>query len=84
MLTLIIGNKELSSWSLRPWLVLRHYGLEFREVRLPLDTPEFFAQIVRYSGAMRVPVLLERGTHLGLARDRRIPEREGRRAGLAR
>jgi glutathione S-transferase len=64
MLTLVIGNKELSSWSLRPWLVLRHYGIEFREIRLPLDTPEFFAQIVRYSGALRVPVLLDGEAHI--------------------
>ena len=64
MLTLVIGNKELSSWSLRPWLVLKHFDIEFREVQLPLDTPEFFAQIVRYSGAMRVPVLLEGDVHI--------------------
>jgi glutathione S-transferase len=64
MLTLVIGNKELSSWSLRPWLVLRHFGIEFREIRLPLDTPEFFAQIVRYSGALRVPVLLDGEAHI--------------------
>jgi glutathione S-transferase len=64
MLTLVIGNKELSSWSLRPWLVLRHYGIEFREIRLPLDTPEFFAQIVRYSGALRVPVLIDGEAHI--------------------
>jgi glutathione S-transferase len=64
MLTLVIGNKELSSWSLRPWLVLRHFGIEFREIRLPLDTPEFFAQIVRYSGALRVPVLIDGEAHI--------------------
>jgi glutathione S-transferase len=59
MLTLVIGNKDLSSWSLRPWLVLRHYGLPFREIKLPLDTPEFFEQIVKYSSARRVPVLID-------------------------
>jgi glutathione S-transferase len=64
MLTLVIGNKDLSSWSLRPWLVLKHYGLAFREIVLPLDTPEFFAQIVRYSGALRVPVLIDGETHI--------------------
>jgi glutathione S-transferase len=59
MLTLVIGNKELSSWSLRPWLILKHYGLPFSEIKLPLDTPEFFAQIVKYTSARRVPVLLD-------------------------
>jgi glutathione S-transferase len=55
MLTLVIGNKELSSWSLRPWLVLKHYGLPFSEIKLPLDTPEFFEQIVKLiDGATRI------------------------------
>ena len=64
MLTLVIGNKELSSWSLRPWLVLRHYGVPFSEIKLPLDTPEFFARIVQYSGAQRVPVLIDGDLHI--------------------
>ena len=55
MLTLVIGNKNLSSWSLRPWLVLKHFGFAFHEVKLPLDTPEFHATIVQYSPARRVP-----------------------------
>jgi glutathione S-transferase len=64
MLTLVIGNKDLSSWSLRPWLVLKHYGVAFSETQLPLDTPEFFAQIVKYSGALRVPVLIDGEAHI--------------------
>ena len=64
MLTLVIGNKELSSWSLRPWLVLRHYGVPFSEIKLPLDTPEFLARIVQYSVAQRVPVLIDGGLHI--------------------
>lgn len=59
MLTLVIGNKNLSSWSLRPWLVLRHFDIAFTEVKLPLDTPEFSREIGRYSAAKRVPVLLD-------------------------
>ncbi len=55
--TLIIGNKNYSSWSLRPWLLMRHHGVAFDEVRLPLDTPEFHAQIGRWSPTNRVPVL---------------------------
>jgi glutathione S-transferase len=59
MLTLVIGDKNLSSWSLRPWMLLKHAGLDFEEIRLQLDTPLFHEQIVRYSGARRVPVLLD-------------------------
>ncbi|WP_129642197.1 glutathione S-transferase family protein [Peristeroidobacter agariperforans] len=59
MLTLIIGNKNLSSWSLRPWLVLKHFGLPFQEVKLPLDTPEFQRDIVKYSPTRRVPLLID-------------------------
>lgn len=59
MLTLVIGNKNLSSWSLRPWLVLKHFGLPFQEVKLPLDTPAFQRDIVKYSPTRRVPLLIE-------------------------
>jgi glutathione S-transferase len=57
MLTLVIGDKQLSSWSLRPWMLLRHLDIEFEEVSLPLDTAEFHADIGRWSPARRVPVL---------------------------
>jgi glutathione S-transferase len=55
--TLIIGNKNYSSWSLRPWLLLRHFGIEFDEIVLPLDTPEFYQRIGQYSPNGRVPAL---------------------------
>jgi glutathione S-transferase len=56
-LRLIIGNKNYSSWSLRPWLVLRHLQIAFEEVRLALDTPAFAAQIGALSPTGLVPVL---------------------------
>ena len=56
--TLIIGNKNYSSWSLRPWLLLSEAGIDFEEIRVPLDTPEFAATIAKYSPAKRVPVLV--------------------------
>jgi len=59
MLTLVIGDKQLSSWSLRPWILLRHLDLPFEEVRLPLDTPRFHQEIGRWSPTGRVPVLLD-------------------------
>jgi glutathione S-transferase len=55
--TLVIGNKNYSSWSLRPWLLMRHFGVPFDEVRLPLDTPEFARGVARWSPSGRVPVL---------------------------
>jgi glutathione S-transferase len=82
MLTLVIGNKELSSWSLRPWLVLKHHGVPFSEIQLPLDTPEFFARIVQFSGAQRVPVLIDGDLHIwdSLAIVEYVNEKVGGRA----
>lgn len=54
---LVIGNKNYSSWSLRPWLLLRQHGVAFDELRLPLDTPEFAATIGQWSPTRQVPVL---------------------------
>jgi glutathione S-transferase len=54
---LVIGSKNYSSWSLRPWLLLRAFGVAFEEILLPLDTPEFHARIGEYSPTGRVPVL---------------------------
>lgn len=54
---LVVGSKNYSSWSLRPWLVLRQYGVAFDEIVLPLDTPEFHERIRNHSPAGRVPVL---------------------------
>jgi|SRR5579883_3196731 glutathione S-transferase len=56
-LTLVIGSKNYSSWSLRAWLLLRQFGVPFTEIKLPLDTPEFYARIGQYTPAGRVPVL---------------------------
>jgi glutathione S-transferase len=59
MLTLVLGDRNLSSWSFRAWIALRQLGLPFEEIRLRLDTPAFHEQILRYSPARRVPVLLD-------------------------
>jgi glutathione S-transferase len=53
---LVIGNKNYSSWSLRPWLAARHAGIEFDEIRVSLFTPEGTAQIRQYSPSLKVPV----------------------------
>jgi len=59
--TLVIGNRNYSSWSLRAWFFLSHHKVDFETLRLPLDTPDFSAQIVEYSPTKRVPVLLHNG-----------------------
>ncbi|HEY8565606.1 MAG TPA: glutathione S-transferase family protein [Beijerinckiaceae bacterium] len=59
MPTLVIANKLYSSWSLRPWILMKAFGLPFDEVVLPLDTPEFRTEVARYSPAGRVPVLVD-------------------------
>lgn len=56
---LVIGNKNYSSWSLRPWLLLRQAGIEFEEVQVRLFTGNFAAEIARYSPAGKVPVLID-------------------------
>jgi glutathione S-transferase len=56
--TLVIGNYNYSSWSLRAWLTLRKSGAPFDVVRLPMDTPEFHERVRQYSPTGRVPVLL--------------------------
>jgi glutathione S-transferase len=56
-LTLVIGNRNYSSWSMRPWILLRHFDVEFEELRIPLDTPTFAADIAPHSPTGRVPVL---------------------------
>ena len=64
MLQLVIGNKNYSSWSMRPWVLLRHFGIAFEEIKLRFDfTPEsaFYRELARYTPAARVPVLLVDG-----------------------
>jgi glutathione S-transferase len=57
-LELIIGTKNYSSWSLRPWLLLKHLDLEFTERQYHFGTPEFNSEIPKLSPTRRVPVLL--------------------------
>lgn len=59
--TLVIGNRNLSSWSMRAWLALRATGMEFDEVLVPLDRPETGAEIRRWSPTGRVPALHDGG-----------------------
>lgn len=56
-LHLIVGDKNYSSWSMRPWVALRAAGIPFRETTIELDTPASKAAMLRHSPAGRVPVL---------------------------
>jgi glutathione S-transferase len=59
-LTLVIGNKNYSSWSMRPWLALRAAGIAFDEVFVPLYTGDLGKQrILSFSRSGKVPVLVD-------------------------
>ena len=58
--TLVIGNKNYSSWSLRGWLMARIAGIDFEEVMVPLDLPDTAASIKKHSPSGKVPVLMHR------------------------
>jgi glutathione S-transferase len=60
-LQLVIGNKNYSSWSLRPWLLLRQMGLDFEEILIPLFREDSRANILKYSPGGKVPILIEDG-----------------------
>ena len=55
---LIIGDKNVSSWSMRPWLVLKHFGIPFEEVMIRLARPDSSANILAHSPSGKVPCLV--------------------------
>ena len=61
MLKLIIGNKRYSSWSLRPWVLLRHFELPFEEEVIGLDLPDTADRIAKFSKAGKLPILVDQG-----------------------
>ncbi len=58
-LHLVIGNKNYSSWSFRPWLALKGAGIAFDETVISLEANDFKARIMALSGVGRVPVLID-------------------------
>jgi len=56
---LLIGNKNYSTWSLRPWFLLRHAGIPFEEEVVDFNAADFKERVTRYSGAGKVPVLVD-------------------------
>ena len=63
-LHLIIGNKNYSSWSFRPWIALKVAGIAFDETVIPLDAPDFKARVSPVSGTGKVPVLIDGDTRV--------------------
>jgi glutathione S-transferase len=65
MLTLYIGNKNYSSWSMRPWVLLKQAGIEFEEVKIRFDSFEkdsdFKQRVLAVNPAGRVPCLVDDG-----------------------
>jgi glutathione S-transferase len=55
---LVIGNKNYSSWSMRPWVALTAFGIPFEEVRIGLDLPDTTSRIAQYAAAGQVPILI--------------------------
>src|SRR3990172_10269272 len=66
-LTLIVANKNYSSWSMRPWVLLRDREIPFRERMLKFESPEWRDQIGRLSPSGLVPVLWEDEPGAGFA-----------------
>jgi glutathione S-transferase len=63
-LQLVIGNKNYSSWSFRPWLAMKVARIAFEETVIPLDAPDFKSRLTALSGAGKVPVLIEGDTRV--------------------
>ena len=58
-LHLIIGNKNYSSWSFRPWLAMKAGGIDFDETVISLEAKDFKQRVTPLSRAGRVPVLID-------------------------
>jgi glutathione S-transferase len=63
-LLLLIGNKNYSSWSLRPWIAMKVAGIPFDETVISLHAPDFKPRLAKLSGAGKVPVLIDGDVHV--------------------
>ena len=63
-LQLIIGNKNYSSWSFRPWLAMKVAGIAFEETLISLEAPDFKKRVTALGGAGRVPTLIDGNTRV--------------------
>ena len=62
--SLVIGNKNYSSWSLRPWILLRHFEIPFTEQVIALFEPGYDAAIRAVSPSGKVPLLVHGDVHV--------------------
>ena len=62
MYQLVIGNKVYSSWSLRPWVLMKTLGIDFEEINIPLYTAAGKKQLLQYHEAGKVPLLINSHT----------------------
>jgi glutathione S-transferase len=63
-LHLVIGNKNYSSWSFRPWLAMKVAGIAFDETVISLDAADFKTRVTALGGSGRVPVLIDGATRV--------------------
>src|ERR1700733_4298723 len=63
-LHLVIGNKNYSSWSFRPWFAMKAAGIAFEETVISLDATDFKARLSPLSGTGKVPVLIDGNTRV--------------------
>ena len=61
-LALIIGNQNYSSWSLRPWLLMKAFDVHFKSISASLGAANLREQLLAHSPSAKVPVLIERDT----------------------
>jgi glutathione S-transferase len=59
MLRLVIGNRNYSSWSMRPWLAMKVTGIAFEETLIPLYEGDYKAAILHHSPTGKVPCLID-------------------------
>jgi len=63
-LKLIIGNKNYSSWSFRPWIAMKVAGIAFEEEVISLEASDFKARVGKVSGTGKVPALVDGNVHV--------------------
>src|SRR6478736_3451554 len=61
---LILGNKNYSSWSLRPWIAMRVASLAFDEEVISLNAPEFKGRLLQVASTGKVPTLIDGDVHV--------------------
>jgi len=56
-LTLVLANKAYSSWSMRPWMVLKHFDIPFDEIVIPMNRSETRAEMLKHAPSGKCPSL---------------------------